>query len=389
MTSRSSAHELRGLARSIHELFARDADAPVREMDGAHAVDARSDDVAWLVESSVRLPGDDHAPDPLNVAVRAYVASAPEGREAARDAVLAAAADARDRRAAGAMADAAEALAHFAEKEPGALELAISLVTPGVATLLVARVAEAADDEGRRAELVEALPRLGEELEVAVLEALRAEALDRSADRAVRRAYLSMVSAMADRGSDILERMLEDADWRVMRNGIHLVGERGDGDVVSSLRAALQHDDARVRKEVLVTLAKLGGDEVGVLAKVHLEDPDPAVRAQAARTVGVLHVELALRPLLALLDREEQPDVILEAVRSLGLLGDVAAVPALDRLASPSLFARNPQEVRVAAYRALGAIGSPRAQELIQEALADKDPEVRRTAETLREGREK
>ncbi|HSG49525.1 MAG TPA: HEAT repeat domain-containing protein [Longimicrobiales bacterium] len=388
MTSRSGSHELRGLARTIHELFARDAQPSSGGMDGGHPVDPRSEDVAWVAESGVRLPGDVHATDPLISAVRAYVGSVPEGREFAADAVRAAAADARDRRAAGAMADAAEALARFAEQEPGALELALPLVTPGVATLLVARVGEAGADDGRRAELVEALPLLGEEVEVAVLEALRAEALDRGADRGVRRAYLAMVSRMADRGSGILDRMLEDPDWRVMRNGIHLVGERGDADAVSRLKAALGHDDPRVRKEVLVTLAKLGGDDVGVLAKVHLEDPDPAVRAQAVRTVGVLHVELALRPLLALLDREEEQDVILEAIRSLGLLGDVAAVPTLDRLASPSLFARNPQEVRVAAYRALGAIGSPRTQELIQEALADKDPEVRRTAETLLQGRD-
>lgn len=388
MTHRSPAHELRGLARSIHDLFARDVPSPSPDVEDGHPADSRGGDVAWVAESGVRLPGDVHAPDLLIDAVRAYVTSSPEGRDEARDAVRAAAADARERRAASVMADAAEALAHFAEKEPDALELARPLVTPGVATLLVARVAEASEDEGRRGELVEALPLLGEEVEVAVLEALRAEALDRGADRAVRRAYLAMVSAMADRGSEILERMMEDPDWRVMRNGIHLVGERGDADAVARLRTALSHDDPRVRKEVLVTLAKLGGDEVGVLAKVHLEDPDPAVRAQAARTVGVLHVELALRPLLNLLEREEEQDTILEAIRSLGLLGDAAAVPALERLASSSLFGRTPQEVRVAAYRALGAIGSPRARDLIQEALADRDPEVRRTAETLLQGRE-
>jgi HEAT repeat protein len=39
-----------------------------------------------------------------------------------------------------------------------------------------------------------------------------------------------------------------------------------------------------------------------------------------------------------------------------------------------------PTDVRVAAYTALGAIGTPHAMSLVEEALADKEAEVRSVA---------
>jgi HEAT repeat protein len=285
------------------------------------------------------------------------------------------------------LADAAEALALFSSREPDALELARSMVTPGVATLLAGRLPEASEED-RRAELIAILPKLGEEMALATLEALKEEALDGDADRATRRAYLAVVSAMADDGSDILVRMTEDANWRIVRNAIHLIGERGESDAADQLKRTASHSDPRVRKEALIALSKIGGEEAGVVAKVHLEDEDAGVRAQAARTVGVLKIELALRPLLALLENESDLDVSVEAIRSLGLLGDPAAVPALEKKATWSLFSRTKQQIRVAAYRALGAIGSPHAMELVEKAAKDRDDEVRHTAESILESRQ-
>lgn len=385
MTPETGSAEPTGLARSIRDLFSRET--PPRSTDAA-AESGGGDDVAWVAEAGVRLPGDVNAPDPLLEAVKGYVKSDPGDRAARRATVEAAVEEARERRAGAAMADAAEALAHFSERDPEAREVALPLVTPGVATLLVARIGQAADDEDRRAELVQILPRLGDEMEVAVLEALRNEARDQNAQRSVRRSLLALVSAMADRGSDLLTRMLEEPDWRVVRNAIHLLGDREGEDLLQHLTVALAHSDSRVRKEALSALGKLGGEDAGMLALGQLEDHDPAVRAQAARTVGILQVERALKPLLALLEKEDDQAVVVEVIRALGLLGDPSAVIPLEKRAVPSLFSRAPQEVRVAAYRALGGIGTPHAMELVEKAADDKDTEVRRTAEAILKARD-
>lgn len=378
---------LRGLARTIDALFRREAGSaePV-EVTGTGG-EGSDGDVAWVTEAGVRLPGDVHTVDPLLKAVRAWVRAGEDEADAVREALLDAVEDARGRRAGMAMADAVEVLARLPDRQPESREIALSMVTPGVASVLVQRVQDA-PDEDRRAELVELLPALGQEVEVAVLDALREEALDRDADRTARRALLRVVSLLAGRGSSILAEMVDDSNWRVARNAVQLVGDVGGDDAIQHLTVALGNEDARVRREVLNALAKLGGEDAGYLAVGKLEDPDPSVRAQAARTVGLIQAERGLRALLALLESEDDEAVVLEAVRALGLLGDPSAVIPLEKRATPSLFGRAPTEIRVAAYRALAAIGTPHATSLIQDAAEDRDPQVRRTIQAILRSRD-
>ncbi|MDT8340682.1 MAG: HEAT repeat domain-containing protein [Longimicrobiales bacterium] len=322
-------------------------------------------------------------PDPLLAAVQTAVLAPPAQRPDVWSGVEAAAQEARGRRAWSALADAAEMLARLGESDADARERAVALVTPVVASQLIDRLRAPDTSPARREALRSVLPALGPEVEEALLQALRDEAVDPATDHGRRRALLGAVAEMADRGSDILVRMAAEPDWRVARNAAQMLGERGGPEVLARLRPLTRHPDARVRREALSGLARTGEDEVGVLAKVLLEDPDVGVRVQAARTVGLLGVGLAVRPLIALLEREEDAGVVQEALRALGMLGDPAAVPALERLTSGSLLSRGSQEARVAAYRALGAIGSPRALELVRDALADRDAEVRRTAQAV------
>lgn len=353
--------ELRGLARSVRRLFGHEDTGP----------------------APAPVPSGDH---PLLVAVRSCLQAPPADRDALLQEIRGAASDARWKREWGVLAQAAEALAGHAGDDPGVLADARSMVTPGVATLLVAAVGDQETDETRRRQLAQTLPLLGREVDEALLEALRREALDPGADRSVRRTYLGMVTYLADRGSDVLVRMAKDPDWRVVRNALHILGERGGPEARSVLRGAADHEDARVRREALLSLTKLGGDDAGALARAHLDDPDPAVRAQAARTVGILGVASALGALAALLESEPDDEVAVEVSRSLGVLGDPAAVPVLERRASASFFSRSPGPVRVAAYRALAAIGSPRARELVRGAADDRDAEVRRAVQSLLRG---
>ena len=179
MPSEPGSTELRGLARSIHGLFSDEmaGRAPVSVDEDAGA-DGAGGDVAWVTEAAVRLPGDVEGPDPLVEAVTEYLRAAPEDRSGLLQAVRDSGVDARARRAGAAMADAAEALSRYSGEDPEVLEVARNLVNPGAASLLVGRILGAAGDKPRREELVGVLSRLGEEVEVAVLEALRQEATD-------------------------------------------------------------------------------------------------------------------------------------------------------------------------------------------------------------------
>jgi HEAT repeat protein len=109
-----------------------------------------------------------------------------------------------------------------------------------------------------------------------------------------------------------------------------------------------------------------------------LEDPDPEARLAAATAAGALKVERALKPLLRLLEDEEDVDVTIGVLRALGQLGDPGAVNLIEKHAVASFFSRPPTDVRIVAYRALFSIGTPHASKLVEQAVDDKNPDVQR-----------
>jgi HEAT repeat protein len=114
-----------------------------------------------------------------------------------------------------------------------------------------------------------------------------------------------------------------------------------------------------------------------------IDDPEADVRAAACRALGALKAEKALRPLLTLLETEKDEDVQVECLKSLGQLGDSGAVPLLEKKAVGGLFSRTSREVRIAAYRALAGIGTPRAKALLEKAAQESDVGIRTVARAL------
>lgn len=232
-------------------------------------------------------------------------------------------------------------------------------------------VAGARDDAGRAA-LVARLGALGSVGAPAII-----EALIEAEDRSVRRVLIEALTASAREDPDILLEMLADARWFVVRNGVTVLGEVGGEAAVEHLTRALAHTHPRVRREAVMALARLGGTDPAQLILGMLEDHDEGVRGAAAMAMGVLGFERAVRPLLKRLDEESSTDVQEEILRALGQLGDPGAVPAVEKRADPSFFSRTPSSVRIAAYRALAAIGTPHARQVLEAGLEAREPEIR------------
>jgi HEAT repeat protein len=173
--------------------------------------------------------------------------------------------------------------------------------------------------------------------------------------------------------------LLREPRWFAVRDGVRLVGESRDRDSVQALTVVLAHEDPGVRKETVIALARIGGEDAGLLLVGMLNDPHPGVREVAALGVADLRVLRAMRPLLEMVATEEEEAVLVQVLLALGAMGDPGAVPAIEKKAVVSIFSRPPRQIRVAAYRALAAIGSPHARALVEAAVEDKDIEVRQT----------
>jgi len=257
------------------------------------------------------------------------------------------------------------------------LALARDLVSPAVASHLVARLgAERAEAERDR--LTRDVARLGREVALAL-----ADALGEARDRFQRRSFMDALVAMGSLGMEMAQGMVLDPRWFVVRNGVAILGDLGGDGAVAPITSTLSHSDHRVRRESVLALAKLGGDEAVQLLLGMIDDPEADVRAAACRALGALKAEKALRPLLTLLETEKDEDVQVECLKSLGQLGDSGAVPLLEKKAVGGLFSRTSREVRIAAYRALAGIGTPRAKALLEKAAQESDVGIRTVARAL------
>jgi HEAT repeat protein len=200
-------------------------------------------------------------------------------------------------------------------------------------------------------------------------------------DVSARRAYRDALVALDHVGVPLLEDMVGDERWFVVRNMVGILGEIRSADAIEHFRRTIEHSDARVRRETVLALSKVGGEEAVPLLARGLNDPEAALRGAAALGLGLTKLSVAVGPLLNRLPQENDPEVELEIVRALGRVGDPRAVPVLaERASGGGFFSRVPAAIRVEATRALGEIGGEAARAVLQRLLRERNAEVREAA---------
>jgi HEAT repeat protein len=261
--------------------------------------------------------------------------------------------------------------------------LASTLATPEVCAQIAAWVGNS-DNPAERDSMIEVSAVLPEALADSLTEALVQDALPRVGRRATVRALITY----GPRGRSHVERLLADSRWYVIRNGLSILSGWHDPETLDLVVPVMVHEDGRVRREAVVSLGRMRLEEVHGYVVPMLDDPDPLVRTAAARALGFLANPASARRLMDRVDEESESDVEIEIVKALGLVGDPAAVPLLEKRAVNTLFNRPPRDLRLAAYGALAGIGTPHALTLLESAELDRDPEVRQAASELLRKRE-
>ena len=137
-----------------------------------------------------------------------------------------------------------------------------------------------------------------------------------------------------------------------------------------------------MRVAAITALARLEDSEAARFTMAGLRDSDPRVRAAAARGIAWFG-DVSSGPILIARLEEEEDDVAAAALLdALGELRETRAVPVMIAMARgvSGVFQRHAAGVRVAAVRAVGAIGGDDARALLLEVLNSKTPEVRDAA---------
>jgi len=123
--------------------------------------------------------------------------------------------------------------------------------------------------------------------------------------------------------------------------------------------------------DVLESLAKFGFSDVYDFLAQRAADPNPAVRAAAARGLGQ-RLERGAEKLLVDMLRDGDADVVAAAVDGLALLGRPSAADELKRCIEPD----QPADLRIRTLEALGYLRSRYALPWMYAQLGDPDPAV-------------
>lgn len=200
---------------------------------------------------------------------------------------------------------------------------------------------------GSREKAMETLVRIGKPAVEPLIAALNDDV------PAIRTGAAEVLGKIKDgRATEPLIQALEDETGRVREKAAEALGRIKDGRAVEPLIQALKDETWGVREKAIEALAKIGKSAVPPLVEA-LEDEDVRVRTEAARALQ----ELSWRPkdpshkasyLIARKDwdelvrlgrpavgslvkvlKDKEPGVREKAARTLGEMGDVAAVESL------------------------------------------------------------
>ncbi len=161
--------------------------------------------------------------------------------------------------------------------------------------------------------------------------------------------------------------MLKDERWHVVRNMVAIVGEIGCQVAAKGLRPAIVHEDPRVRKEAVRSLAKIGGRDAESILISLLDDGDESIVRHAILTLGILKSAAAVLPLIGIVEKRDifakRLSVKKDAVQALGRIGDQrATVHLMNVLEAHRWIPWNRwDDLKVVAATALGQLGDEAA----------------------------
>ncbi len=163
------------------------------------------------------------------------------------------------------------------------------------------------------------------------------ELLAEEKDRTARIFYLNLVKDIGKNQIDLLGESLSDGRWYFVRNVVSILGENKTDQALAFLRKAADHNNIRIRQEVIKGLLAMGGKKAaGVLAKF-LRDKDVDVQITAVHAFADLpgiSVEEST-PLVTFLEgrqlRKKDQELTMEAIKSLGKIGGREAAKFLGR----------------------------------------------------------
>ena len=197
--------------------------------------------------------------------------------------------------------------------------------------------------------------------------------LEHETDRTRRGRLVEALRSMGPGALTSILAALDSSAWYLVRNALTLLSDLGDAGSVPAVAPLLRHPDIRVRRSAVRALWKLGGPLAAPPLVARMKEADEETLQEVLFALGQLQATSGVHAVteIALGRRVPQP-LRIQALETLGQIGDPAALPALLQcLRRKTLFSQGEDPpIRLAAARALALLGTPEALASLAKAAA-------------------
>ena len=109
---------------------------------------------------------------------------------------------------------------------------------------------------------------------------------------------------------------LPDYKWYLVRNAIYVLGSLANAASIEPLRQRMNDPDIRVRREIILALEKIGGEDVCDIFLLMSEDPSMEIRELALTKLGVVGNSDSVPLIIDLIKRA--PQMSIKCVQTIG-----------------------------------------------------------------------
>lgn len=209
-------------------------------------------------------------------------------------------------------------------------------------------------------------------------------------DRTRRGRLVEAVRSLGPISLPALLDALTSPAWYLVRNALTLLSDLGDAGCVPAILPLLRHPEPRVRRTAVRALWKLGGPVAEPHLLARMKDTDGETMQEILFALGQLRSEGSLPQVTELAqDKRVRERLRIQAMDTLGQIASPKALPVLqDGLRRKGFFGGGePPAIRLAAAKALVAIGTPEALAVVQRAVeAEPKGEARESLRRLLDG---
>ena len=213
--------------------------------------------------------------------------------------------------------------------------------------------------------------------------------------RSHREALCDFLVSKGKANVQVISKGLFDKRWFVVRNSVTILSRIGDAKSLALLKRVANHEETRVRMELVCSLRESPSDEALDILKTATRDSDAGVRKEAVRSIIARRGPAAFEAVTEIINAENFPSLDrkdqLEMLNAFSILGGQDSVEYLANLVTRYNLFRDPvlTFLREAGFSALTFNESEQAERLLINLCKSWRPDLARQAKlALRKRRE-